>query len=409
MSTTFVHIGDFHAAPGPRNADRYRALDQIIATGEQLSNLGAWLWPGDLNHGRMTIEDRNALAERLARMAAVAPVITCYGNHDAPGDLDVFARLKATWPIYVVWKLTGELLRVPLPTGEHASFFVVRYPTKGGLVAAGTQHDEIIPVAADHLDAIFMLASVNLEAARKAGDLTLMIGHVNVAGSAMSAGQPNIGHEIEIGPQHLDRLGNIYKGLNHIHKHQAIAGAVYAGSVCRLSWGEIEPKGYVEVDVADGVFGWGFNPIDVAPMYHVEGLLTRDSFSYRVTDGPNGKEQEKPASWRGCEVRARVRFKLSERNTLAMAQVHAEFAEARRLEVEPLGVPDRELRVPAVALARTLADKLAAYQGVEQLTDDMAAKLALLEHGDQQQILNDVRARLALLVDGGVQKGVVAA
>jgi hypothetical protein len=36
-TTTFVHIGDFHAGPGPRNADRYRALDQIIREGEAIA------------------------------------------------------------------------------------------------------------------------------------------------------------------------------------------------------------------------------------------------------------------------------------------------------------------------------------------------------------------------------------
>jgi hypothetical protein len=50
--------------------------------------------------------------------------------------------------------------------------------------------------------------------------LTLMIGHVNVAGAQLSNGQPSIGHEIELNPKHLDRLGDIPKLLNHIHKPQ---------------------------------------------------------------------------------------------------------------------------------------------------------------------------------------------
>jgi hypothetical protein len=74
--------------------------------------------------------------------------------------------------------------------------------------------------------------------------LTLMIGHVNVAGAQLSNGQPSIGHEIELNPKHLDRLGDIPKLLNHIHKPQTIAGAHYAGSVCRLDYGEIEEKRY---------------------------------------------------------------------------------------------------------------------------------------------------------------------
>lgn len=245
--SALVHIGDFHAAPGPRNADRYRVLDTIIAFGMGRQDLGAWLWPGDLNHGRMTIEDRNALAERLQRMASAAPVLIVYGNHDLPGDLDVFARLKGPHPIYVVDR--PGTLRIKLNTGEFATAFCLPYPTKAGLAALGVAKGDIGQVAGQILEDIFKQAAGELEAAAAGGDLTFMIGHVNVAGAATSVGQPNIGSEIEIGPAHLDRLGPIYKGLNHIHKAQTIAGAHYPGSVCRLSWGEIEPKGFIVVEV----------------------------------------------------------------------------------------------------------------------------------------------------------------
>jgi hypothetical protein len=164
--TTFVHIGDFHAAPGPRNADRYRALDQIIATGEQ-PNLGAWLWPGDLNHGRMTIEDRNALAERCARMAAIGARRHLLRQPRRARRPRRVRRLKATHPIYVVATPRRPRVNSLRSTGEHASIFVLPYPTKAGLVAAGVQHDDIIPTAADALDAIFMQAAAQLEAARR--------------------------------------------------------------------------------------------------------------------------------------------------------------------------------------------------------------------------------------------------
>jgi exonuclease SbcD len=247
--TSLVHIGDFHAAPGPRNADRYRALDQIIRGGLALERLGAWLWPGDLNHARMSIDDRNALADRLQRMAAAAPVLIVPGNHDAPGDLEIFGRLKTGWPITVIER--PACIRIRLAGGGNATVFCLPYPTKAGLTALGAAPDEIVPAAAEALDHIFMQAAGELAQARAAGDLTLMIGHVNVAGSLTSVGQPNIGHEIEIGPRHLDRLGDIYKGLNHIHKAQAIAGAHYAGSVCRLDWGEVEEKRYLVIEFED--------------------------------------------------------------------------------------------------------------------------------------------------------------
>ena len=94
----FVHLGDLHLRGDRRNLQRLAALDQAIAVGMAMAHLEAWLWPGDLNDRRMTIDDRNALAERLRTMADFAPVVICCGNHDLPGDLDVFARLRTRYP-----------------------------------------------------------------------------------------------------------------------------------------------------------------------------------------------------------------------------------------------------------------------------------------------------------------------
>ncbi len=246
QTATFVHIGDCHFGPNARNADRWRALRQIVEENidrVDREDVAAWLLPGDLNHGRMTIEDRNEWAFALRTMADHAPVVICYGNHDLPGDLDVFARLAAQWPIHVVD--TPEVLRILIPHEQgrlqRASIFVLPYPTEAGLVSAGVAPGEMVPTARQALDAIFLSAAAQLDEARARGDLVLMIGHVNVAGSITSVGQPNIGQEIELDGALLARLGGCYKGLNHIHKAQEIGGAHYPGSICRLDWGEIEP------------------------------------------------------------------------------------------------------------------------------------------------------------------------
>ena len=102
VRATFVHIGDCHMAPGPRNEDRWGAVDQIVRENLTREHLAGWLIPGDLNHGRMSIDDR----ERLGGTAHSDGDRRARGhlprNHDLPGDLDVFARLGSTWPIRVV-------------------------------------------------------------------------------------------------------------------------------------------------------------------------------------------------------------------------------------------------------------------------------------------------------------------
>ena len=395
MATSLVHIGDFHAAAGPRNEDRYRALDQLIAQALQLPALGAWLWPGDLSHQRQAIADENALIERLRRMSAVAPVVLVYGNHDLPGDLDKFAAVGSGNPIYVVDR--PQVLRIRLATMEFASIACLPYPHKHGLVMAGCANPDIVDVAADHLDAIFMQFAGELEQAGKRGDYLLFLGHANIGGAITSSGQPNIGREIELSPRHLDRLtlaGATYLGLNHIHNGQTIHGAHYPGSICRLDWGEIEEKRWLQVELQEEDTAVISHALDVPPMYYVEGRLTREGFTWECTAGPGGEKQDPPTndcaachgsgdgeyqigegtlpckpcngsgvvvSWKGCHVRCRYRFNADEQSVLNKALVLAEFAEASLFEVDPIAEKAHALRAPGVAAAKTLPDKVAAW------------------------------------------------
>lgn len=417
--TSLVHIGDVHAAPGPRSADRWRAVDQIVREGLALEQLGAWLIPGDLFDALSTTEDRNAWDARLQRMADVAPVVIIYGNHDRPGDLDGFANLKANHSIYVIDRPHVLVLR--LATLQMAAIFCLPYPQKAGLVGAGVASGDVVAAGGDLLEPIFMTAAAQLQDCAAAGMFTLMIGHVNVAGAQLSNGQPSIGHEIELNPKHLDRLGDIPKLLNHIHKPQTIAGAHYAGSVCRLDYGEIEEKRYLVVNFYDEDTEIVSKPLDVAPMFHVEGELTRDGFFLSqdaplcpICDGigtdqdaleftdvappcPSCDGRGRRLIWEGCDVRVRYSYKASEKAVIKEEAVREIFKHALRLKVEGVAISDRELRAPAVAAAKTLPDKLAAYRKVEQLEPSIAAKVALLERGDTTAVLAGVVERLRVL------------
>jgi hypothetical protein len=465
MATSFAHFGDLHTAPGPRNEARYRAFDQAIDGALQLPRLGAFLVPGDLSHQRQAIDDENALIARLRRMSAAAPVVIVYGNHDLEGDLDKFRSVANGHPIYVVDRPT--VLRIKLATGEYASIACLPYPHKAGLVMAGCANPDIVDEAAHHLDAIFMRFAAELEDARQAGDLTLFIGHANVGGAIASNGQPNIGKEIELSPRHLDRLGPIYKGLNHIHKAQDIHGAFYPGSICRLDWGEIEEKRWLEVgisadaswggfggdgpwsgDAAIGVYDVWAHALDVAPMYYVDANLDRDGFSWACTAGPGGELQDTPkvecqeclgrgavmesldeggqgpaqcgpcdgsgrvVSWKGCEVRVRVRYKASEFPVLDKTKLLAEFAEASLVQFDPIPEKDHALRAPEVAAAKTLAGKFAAMLAINGTvaSDGVLFKLGKLETCDPVVVIENARDFAADIAAGHEdEKATVAA
>lgn len=418
MSTTLVHIGDFHAAPGPRNAERYATLDQIIGESLRLPRLGAWVWPGDLFDGLSTVDDRNAIDARLRRMAQAAAVVIVEGNHDRPGDLRGFANLSGAHPIIVVDE-RPQTIRLPLATGEWASIFCVPYPHKHGLVGAGVAHGAIVETAGHLLDPIFLAAAAALETARANGDITLCLFHANIAGAIASTGQPNVGQEIELTQQLLDRLGPIYKGGNHIHRPQEISGAWYAGSTARKDYGEVEDKRFllvhygVERDavvIADDreVPQWMYTvesrPLRIPPMYLVEGWLSRDGFTLfdertdqvhfpSTTDDVALRFAQR--NWADADVRVQYSYLASERAVLDPQVVHTLFASALRLKVQGVVVPDREVRAVAVSAAKTIPDKLAAMRPDGVLPAAVVDKVTALQQQDREAVLANVRAWLA--------------
>lgn len=450
MVVRFPHLGDLHLHAGPRQADRLRCFDQFVDECFDLPDLGAWLLPGDLFHAKSGIADRNALRLRVRKMTRVAPVLVCKGNHDADGDLDIFGDISLAWPIVVAD--TPQVRRIEIPVWRDVltkerlclTAFLLPWPTEAGLVSAGVAPDRIAQEARVALDNIFEGAGLEMLAARGRGDVTLAIGHANVAGARLhSVGQPSIGSQMEVDASQLARLGHCYKGFNHIHIAQEVGEgdgqAHYAGSACRLTWGETEPKSYTVVTCRLASSGaWPYSverrSLQVAPMYHVEGRMSRDGFhDMRVTAGPDGPREAVPSrpcefckgtgqqpfserlgimcdqcmgsgareSWKGCEVRVRASYLQSEGAVLetAQAQVKRQFAAAERFEFEPVCVPDRALRSQEVAVARTFQEKLEAWATVAgvALPDGVAGKAQLLEQPDADAVVADVERRMAEL------------
>lgn len=378
-----VHIGDVHLQHGhPRNADRLQALDQIVNETIAREDLALVLIPGDLFHQKSTPDDRNALAARLLRLANVAPVLMVRGNHDAVGDLEIFARLQARWPIMVVTHPT--VMWVTLPTGAAAAVACLPYPDKYGLVAAGVPHADLSGTALQLLDSIFLNFAYTLTEAAKKGAIPLFMAHANIRGAISSTGQPQIGQELELDVALLGRLPVLYWAMNHIHRAQVVGQGNFAGSVAAMDHGETEAKSYNVIEVlpfAEGAWSavWTREPIHTPPLFHVDGVVTRDGF--RLAEG-SGQELERrwhAGDWTDADVRVRFTYQQSERALVNRAAIEAKFPGALRLKVEGVAVPDRELRAPEVAAATTLAAKLAAFSKVDTLPTSRADKLALLE------------------------------
>lgn len=401
---SIVHIGDTHLqASHTRHGDQLSALDQIFEHARVLAEadtLAAIVWPGDLFHTKSTIDDRNALVPRVQEFASLAPVVIVKGNHDQEGELEILARLASTYPIRVVTK--PQVLHFETPTDVRIACFALPYPFKGALVAAGVEHQALSQTTREIFDPIFMTAASELEQAAAAGELPLMIGHVSVGGAISSTGQPQIGQDLEIDPAQLARLGPIYKGLSHIHKHQTVGGAVYAGSIARLDFGEMEPKGFIEVEYQrDGKtweHRWKFVRLGVPAMHHVEGRLTREAFVFTSVDGqPTDPEASLIPSWSGADVRCRYRVAKGEVGVLDVAKIHAEFAGCRSLVLEPIAETEAAVRAPEIAAAVTLEDKVHAFAARQGLTVTAGFdhKLSLLQAQPQDRVVAAVATDVA--------------
>lgn len=397
-----VHLGDTHGRLDDRN-DQYASLDQAIELGRELAAAGTlalWAHPGDLFHTVSDAQTRNELFRRAMRMAELAPLVIVRGNHDLTGELDVFAWLKAKYPIVVSTR--PELLTVETPIAVpealwpklgggrlNVSVWTAPYPDKASLVATGTPPELVAQTGRAALDNLMMYGAAEL--ASRPLTIKLVLGHGNVIGAESSTGQPQIGKELEFDRAMFERFDpDVYVGMNHIHKHQQVGRAVFAGSSCRLDFGELEPKGVIVADFAPATdparvafTGWRFVPLDVAAMYHLEGELTPEGFTARVVkaDGESLAAGEIPASWRGADVRVSYRYNPSDLPRLNVALIHAEFAEARSLKI--VAIPDRttDVRAPEVLAAVTMHDKLQAFavhHGLEW-TGELAALAAIIE------------------------------
>ena len=397
-----VAIGDIHLqSTHPRNGARLAALDQIIREGLALPRLALWAQLGDVFHGRSTPADRNALADRILAMAAYAPVCIVQGNHEAPGDLDILEDLRGEHPIVVATSPQVRFVRAP--DASVLAVAMLPYPQKAGLIAGDVTADATLQTGQQALDAI--VRGLAAELADHAQHAPIFLAHVNVAGSIASNGQPQIGREMELTPATLGLLPvHCPKILGHIHKPQMIAGAYYVGSVARLDWGEVEEKRYLVIDP-----GWRrgrpssrHDQIQVAPMFHVEGALTREGFQLGEEAG-HGEVYRRfiESDWRGCEVRLRYSFLASEKAALEGAAVEmvTAFSTADHLAIEPVAVPDRALRAPEVATAKTLREKVEAWARLngQALPDALGEKLARLETEDPAHLLSVVANGLAAI------------
>lgn len=331
---------------------------------EECKRLHAWIFEdaeargvdltlhtGDVYERKSTPLEREAAADWFQHMATLGPVVVVRGNHDAIDDLPLLERLDALHSIHVVQD--ARVLRF----GE-INVAAVAWPRKSALLAAfGSQSlEDGERSAGEALRAVFR--GLGAELAEQSGPRLLAM-HAMVRGSIASTGQPLVGCDLEVGLEDLALLNAHAYLLGHIHKGQdwEIAGApvVYPGSPRRTAFGESETKGYVVVETDEtGVRSWEFVAVPATPMLHVSAAWRDGALFWDQAMG----------SPRGAEVRLRYTTPSDTREAAAAAAqgLRDTFLAggAALVKVEPIVLAEQRARVPELARAQTLEEKLSA-------------------------------------------------
>lgn len=258
-SGRIAHVSDLHitdSATEPTGLAEQRA--ELLELVERLNRANPNLWAvtGDIfGHAvpyRSTAAERNAFADVLRAMAGQAPVIVLSGNHDGAAELDIFARIEAKWPIYVVKELSSFF--VEGSGGAHFAVLALPYPSKRLLAARAAEKG----IADVNAEATQMLSDICAgfgralaEAARDHSELTrgrkvipIFLAHANVRGSTLSGVEVLAHQEPELLRHVLDEMPVAATLLGHIHKPQrAGVRAAYAGSPRPMDFGEENGKG----------------------------------------------------------------------------------------------------------------------------------------------------------------------
>jgi len=352
-------------ASGDHHFDEHSRFEECI-------NIHAWmvgqahelqvdlfLSGGDIFERGSSPVERAAVADWLADMAAICPVIIAKGNHEKPLDAAFMERIRARHPI-CVHESVGVNVIGDVAIGS------VAWPNRGALAAAVEK-----PMAGEALDQVArhayraIFAGLGETLAQHAGPKILLT-HCMADGAVTSTGQPLIGAELNIG---LDDLALARADLvicGHIHKPQEWSHAgvdiLYTGSPRRTAFGEVEDKSIVLVSSEGGRLTWERIKTPCAPM-----LLFDAEWNGTALVGPH-----RLADVTGAECRLRYSVPADQREAAAArAKEDRDCMVANGaivVKLDEVVEAAVRARVPEVAAAETLPDKLRALwkaKGIE--------------------------------------------
>lgn len=248
-----LHFGDVHlgmtnfgqmdSATGlhTRVLDYLDALDILVDVAE-VDNPDLVLFAGDAFRTRTPVPTLlDHFAERVKRLADIAPVVMVVGNHDRQKTgsarrhaIDPLRHIGARYPVYV----EKDIRCIPLDCAH-----VITLPW---------QYNADVDNICDQIDDALECAN---------GKPCVLVGHVAVPGAILDAAGNEYYMDVSRTPEFCLPLDVLvgpfdYVALGHVHKYQRLVDnplVAYCGSLEYVTWGERDcPKGFILADVEPG-------------------------------------------------------------------------------------------------------------------------------------------------------------
>lgn len=354
--------------------------EDVLASVEQIIKyintkpVGLVAITGDIYERASDPGSRNLAAECIQRMAKTAPVLVVRGNHDAPGDLSILARLESHNQIMV--HELPQSIAMPMADTDGIIIHSLPWLTKARWQSL---HPEATKEEGDKTVSQLVLEWLRTNVALHPGYKHILVGHLTIAGAKAQNHQQMGADGVTLGLYDLPEAQFYAAMLGHIHMKQLLGNNerfFYNGSVAALDYGETPDKWFSVLDTETGSVEW----IRLNTVH-------RQDINARWTETGIEVEEVPKELIAGARVRANLRVEGGDNLDAAKAQLEAYLQKMGALEfkVNPQVIPVSKVRAVEISKAVKLSDKLRQYWiatgGMpDEITQkDMLEKLSELE------------------------------
>lgn len=392
-----AHLSDLHYAP-----ETLAEVDRCVSaavTAAIAANVDVAFWTGDATDHRLDVHSPAflALAKQVKRMADHCPVVMLQGtfSHEPPGTLSIFGMLGTKHPILIADRLAQAALMQDgtwlmsegwrfesVPAGARLVVSLVPTVNKA-VVAASVGAVKAGEAIGDAIAEVLQgMAPINV-AARAQGIPTFGLSHGTVNGCETEHGVPMaaLDHEFTEGSlfgAQCDAflLGHIHKCQSWVRDSQLIA---YAGSIARLHYGEVDPKGWLLWEVAAGSAVATQQETPARKMIHLE------------FDGAPDLDAIRAAVAGAGHAFVRVRYAVGEENrdSIDREAIKEALSGCAGAKIEGRIIPVVRSRAAGISRAGSLSDKLSRWGEVTKVdVGGLQSRLMLLQSDEPQAIVD---------------------